>query len=95
MPGLGEPASNIGIGANGAVWANGRDGGIYQWKNNRWVRLRAEKLSGTIVSIAVNPNGYPWVVTTGIGEDDKLRAIYLISMRSNGMRLKCPAKTAR
>ena len=62
MPGR---ATDIGIGANGAVWvigANKTPGGfgIYRWVKNRW-----KGVDGGAVRIAVGPKGNPWVVNSG------------------------------
>ena len=59
MPGA---ASDIAVGANGAVWVVGAtpvDGGfaIHRWTGARWERVR-----GGAVEVAVDPEGRPWVV---------------------------------
>ncbi|MES2623656.1 MAG: tectonin domain-containing protein [Pseudomonadota bacterium] len=75
-------ASDIGIGADGSVWAVGiddRTGGssIYQLGNYGWTRV-----SGTAVKIDVDPNGSPWV----INEDEQ------IYRRENGFWKRMPGK---
>ncbi|MDG2175286.1 MAG: hypothetical protein P8M72_04005 [Gammaproteobacteria bacterium] len=59
VPGL---AKDIGIGADGSVWAigsNEREGGygIYTWDGFDWIRVR-----GSARQISVGPDGSPWVV---------------------------------
>jgi hypothetical protein len=59
LPGL---ARDIGIGANGAVWAVGVervDGGhpIFRWNGRDW-----DRVDGGAVAIDVDPQGRPWVV---------------------------------
>ena len=59
LPGL---ASDIGIGANGAVWITGLGGnatggyGIFYWNGSDWVFT-----NGYAVSVDVAPDGTPWV----------------------------------
>ncbi|HAA91012.1 MAG: hypothetical protein CMM48_13995 [Rhodospirillaceae bacterium] len=55
-------ATDIGIGANGAVWITGTDkvpGGhsIFRWDGKKWKRV-----PGGAVRIDVGPDGNPWVV---------------------------------
>ncbi len=59
---LSGAATDIGVGANGAVFTigtNKSDGGygIWKWTGNQW-----QALPGGGVRIAVDPNGTPWVV---------------------------------
>ena len=55
MPGI---AKDIGIGADGSVWAIGSDFGIYKYTGGpQWA-----KITGEAVRIAVDCNGDPWVV---------------------------------
>ena len=69
MPGL---AHDIGIGANGAVWAIGtiavgnNDFSIHQWNGAAWVVTTngAGAIDGGAVKIAVGPAGVPWVVNS-------------------------------
>ena len=61
MPGL---ARGIGVGARGDVWVIGVDqvpGGssIYRWTGSDW-----QIVAGGAVRIAVDPQGYPWVVNS-------------------------------
>jgi Tectonin domain/Calx-beta domain/Fibronectin type III domain len=58
-------ATDISVGANGAVWAVGSanvTGGhpIYQWNGSKWVTV-----AGGAVAIAVDPHGNPWIVNSG------------------------------
>lgn len=55
-------ASDIGVGADGSVWAIGTDErgggfGIYQWLGSSWQRV-----DGGAVRIDVGPDGVPWIV---------------------------------
>jgi len=55
-------ASDIGVGADGSVWAIGTDErsggfGIYQWLGSTWQRVK-----GGALRIDVDPNGIPWIV---------------------------------
>jgi len=57
-------ATDIGIGANGAVWVVGTDPvdggyGIFHWTGSAW-----EQVPGGAVRIAVDPQGDPWVVNS-------------------------------
>jgi len=59
MPGL---LTDIGIGANGAVWGVGverLEGGhpVFRWNGRDW-----DRVSGGAVLIGVDPRGNPWVV---------------------------------
>jgi len=59
---LSGAATDIGVGANGAVFTigtNRSDGGhgIWKWTGNQW-----QSLPGGGVRIAVDPSGNPWVV---------------------------------
>lgn len=58
-------ARDIGIGADGSVWAIGTSGsngghGIYRWSGSNWNRV-----AGSGRQISVDPQGYPWVLGTG------------------------------
>ncbi len=53
-----EAALDIGIGANGAVWAVGMDGVLSRWNGSAWQKLGG----GGGTRIAVDPAGNPWVV---------------------------------
>jgi len=55
-------ASDIGVGADGSVWAIGTDErsggfGIYQWLGDTWQRVQ-----GGALRIDVDPDGRPWIV---------------------------------
>lgn len=55
-------ASDIGVGANGSVWAVGTDEraggfGIYHWNGFSWGRVK-----GGAVRIDVDPMGSPWII---------------------------------
>lgn len=55
-------ASDIGVGADGSVWAIGTDErsggfGIYHWVGSGWQRV-----DGGALRIDVDPNGVPWIV---------------------------------
>ena len=55
-------ASDIGVGADGSVWAIGTDErgggyGIYQWLGSSWQRVE-----GGALRIDVDPDGIPWIV---------------------------------
>lgn len=55
-------ASDIGVGADGSVWAIGTDErsggyGIYHWLGSTWQRV-----DGGALRIDVDPNGVPWIV---------------------------------
>ena len=55
-------ASDIGVGADGSVWAIGTDErsggfGIYHWLGSGWQRV-----DGGALRIDVNPEGIPWIV---------------------------------
>lgn len=55
-------ASDIGVGADGSVWAVGTDErgggfGIYHWLGSAWQRV-----DGGAVRIDVDPQGVPWIV---------------------------------
>jgi len=55
-------ASDIGVGADGSVWAIGTDErgggyGIYQWLGTTWQRV-----AGGALRIDVGPDGIPWIV---------------------------------
>lgn len=55
-------ASDIGVGADGSVWAIGTDErsggyGIYKWLGSRWQRV-----DGGALRIDVDPEGTPWIV---------------------------------
>jgi Calx-beta domain/Tectonin domain/Fibronectin type III domain len=57
-------ATDISVGANGAVWAVGSanvSGGhpIYQWNGSKWVTV-----AGGAVAIAVDPHGNPWIINS-------------------------------
>jgi hypothetical protein len=57
-------ATDISIGANGSVWVLGTDvitggHGIYKWNGTAWTRQ-----PGAAVSIAVDPQGNPWVINS-------------------------------
>jgi len=51
-------ATDIGIGANGAVWIVGTDTAPYRWNDKKWIRVGG----GDLVRVAVDPNGNAWVV---------------------------------
>jgi len=58
-------ATDISVGANGAVWAVGTAsvaGGhpIYTWNGSKWVTV-----AGGAVVIAVDPHGNPWIINSG------------------------------
>lgn len=55
-------ATDIGVGADGSVWAIGTDErsggyGIYQWLGSTWQRV-----DGGALRIDVGPDGVPWIV---------------------------------
>lgn len=55
-------ASDIGVGADGSVWAIGTDErgggfGIYRWLSSSWQRV-----DGGALRIDVDPDGIPWIV---------------------------------
>ncbi|MFT7208005.1 MAG: hypothetical protein ACI9JU_002772, partial [Pseudohongiellaceae bacterium] len=55
-------ASDIGVGADGSVWAIGTDErgggyGIYHWLGTTWQRV-----AGGALRIDVGPDGIPWIV---------------------------------
>jgi Tectonin domain len=57
-------ASDIGVGASGAVWAIGTNPvpggyGIHQYVNGQWVAI-----AGGAVRVAVGPDGWPWIVNS-------------------------------
>ncbi len=57
-------ASDVGVGAGGAVWVVGTPTvpgghGIYEWTGNGW-----SAVPGGAVSIAVGPDGSPWVTNS-------------------------------
>ncbi len=58
-------ATDIGTGANGAVWVigtnevGGGNYGIYRWTGSSWAGV-----PGGAVTIAVGPNGNPWVLNS-------------------------------
>jgi hypothetical protein len=61
MPGL---ATDIAIGANGAIWVLGTDNhangwGLWYWNGSDWEKL---KDGSQAVKIAVDPKGQPWIV---------------------------------
>jgi len=53
----GPAASDIGVGANGAVWIIGKDSSIQQYSGSGWTAV-----GGAAVDIAVGADGQPWVV---------------------------------
>jgi hypothetical protein len=58
-------AKDIGIGAEGSVWAigcrsNGNGFNIMKWDGTKWVNS-----NGSAVRVAVAPNGIPWVLNAG------------------------------
>lgn len=53
-------ATSLAVGANGAIWHIGRDGAIYTWNEQRQVWVAP--YGGWGSSIAVTPDGRPWVI---------------------------------
>ncbi len=57
-------ATDIGIGGDDTVWIIGNDGKVYVYLGgNEWEARPAPDASDPAVRIAVDDNGFPWVVT--------------------------------
>ncbi|NQV86750.1 MAG: hypothetical protein HQ492_06705 [Woeseiaceae bacterium] len=55
-----KSASTISIGKNGSVFALNQGRGLVRWSNTR---KRFEDFPGSVVRIAVDPEGHPWGIT--------------------------------
>ena len=57
-------ATDIGVGANGAVWITGREKVFGGYEIEQWTGSGFKKAPGGAVRIDVGPWGYPWVVNS-------------------------------
>jgi hypothetical protein len=60
LPGWGK---DVAAGANGSLWSVGLEGGLYEFRGQRFEKV----FPGRFERVAVTPNGVPWAVNEGHG----------------------------